>query len=220
MYIEPCCAERQLGQLFRENKGHAVLMQTSGDMLLKHWMQAIMLLVGDRPRTLTLAVPVFTDKMMDIVAKYLRLEWVANFKLLTTDQIPAEILQQFADKVGCSAKALMERIEVAADSAIPNELIAFSGPEGTVVVQGSIIDTVTPGMTLHAGVMGKTEGNGVRSVMDAWGAHFRLRKYEVTFAIVEPAVEAAGTGAASGTESAPTKQQSKKPRKQQKTKKV
>lgn len=214
MYIEPCCAERQLGQLFRENKGHAVLMQTSGDMLLKHWMQAIMLLVGDRPRTLTLAVPVFTDKMMDIVAKYLRLEWVANFKLLTTDQIPVEILQQFADKVGCSAKALMERIEVAADSAIPNELIAFSGPEGTVVVQGSIIDTVTPGMTLYAGVMGKTEGNGVRSVMDAWGAHFRLRKYEVTFAIVEPAVEAAGT------EAAPTKQQSKKPRKQQKNKKV
>lgn len=214
MYIEPCCAERQLGQLFRENKGHAVLMQTSGDMLLKHWMQAIMLLVGDRPRTLTLAVPVFTDKMMDIVAKYLRLEWVANFKLLTTDGIELEQLQQFADKVGCSTKALMERIEVAADSAIPNELIAFSGPEGTVVVQGSIIDTVTPGMTLYAGVMGKTEGNGVRSVMDAWGAHFRLRKYEVTFATVEPAVEAAGT------EAEPTKQQSKKPRKQQKTKKV
>lgn len=214
MYIEPCCAERQLGQLFRENKGHAVLMQTSGDMLLKHWMQAIMLLVGDRPRTLTLAVPVFTDKMMDIVAKYLRLEWVANFKLLTTDGIEIEQLQQLADKVGCSAKALMERIEVAADSAIPNELIAFSGPEGTVVVQGSIIDTVTPGMTLYAGVMGKTEGNGVRSVMDAWGAHFRLRKHEVTFATVEPAVEAAGT------EAEPTKQQSKKPRKQQKTKKV
>lgn len=214
MYIEPCCAERQLGQLFRENKGHAVLMQTSGDMLLKHWMQAIMLLVGDRPRTLMLAVPVFTDKMMDIVAKYLRLEWVANFKLLTTDGIEIDQLQQFADKVGCSTKSLMERVEVAADSAIPNELIAFSGPEGTVVVQGSIIDTVTPGMTLYAGVMGKTEGNGVRSVMDAWGAHFRLRKYEATFATGGLCVEASGTVAA------PTKQQSKKPRKQQKAKKV
>ena len=33
--IEPCCAERQLGQLLREAHGHAALFQTNGDVTAK-----------------------------------------------------------------------------------------------------------------------------------------------------------------------------------------
>ena len=55
--IEPCCAERQACFLLREERGHAVLMQTNGDVTIAKWLQAVMLLSGDRPRTLTLWLP-------------------------------------------------------------------------------------------------------------------------------------------------------------------
>jgi len=190
--IEPCCAERQLGYLLRENRAHAVAFQTNGDVTLEHFMKAVMLLSGDRSRTLTLSVPVLTGGMMRPVARFMRLEWVAKLRLMTTDPLPVEILQQLAAKIGIDTEALLQRIELAADASIPDELMAFSGTDGTVVIQGRIYDAVTPRLSLYAGIFGKTEGLGVRTVMDAWGAHFRARRYEVA------------------TESQPTKQPKKK----------
>ena len=158
MYIEPCCAERQLGLLLREERGRVKVFQTNGDVTLGHWMQAVMLMSGDRPRTLTLSVPVFTDGMMYPISKYMRLEWVAKLRLMTTDPLPIEILQQLAAKIGCDTEALLQRIELAADAKIPDELMAFSGTDGTVVVQGHIYDAVTPRLSLYAGIFGRTEG--------------------------------------------------------------
>jgi len=155
------------------------LMQTSGDITLKHWMKDIMLMSGDRPRTMMLAVPIFTEKMMDIVAKYIRLEWVTKFRLLTTDPIPYVVLKHFSEKVECDVNMLMERIELAAAISIPDGMMAFSGPDGTVVIQGRIYDTITPGLTLYTGMLGKTEGNGIRSIMEAWDAFFKARAYVV-----------------------------------------
>lgn len=194
--IEPCCAERQLGHLLREDRGHAALFQTNGDMTLQKWMKATMLMVGDRPRTLTLAVPVFTEKMMKAVAKYLQLGWVERLRLMTTEPIPAEVLRCFAGMVcpekeqqdnGAAAKplptqngatTLRSSLTLAADASIPDGLLMFSGPEGTVVVQGPMFDSITPRLCLYAGVFGRTEGLGVRSVTDAWEARFRARRYE------------------------------------------
>jgi len=178
--IEPCCAERQLGYLLRENRAHAVAFQTNGDVTLEHFMKAVMLLSGDRSRTLTLSVPVLTGGMMRPVARFMRLEWVAKLRLMTTDPLPVEILQQLAAKIGIDTEALLQRIELAADASIPDELMAFSGTDGTVVIQGRIYDAVTPRLTLYAGIFGRTEGKGVRSVMDAWDAHFRARRYEAS----------------------------------------
>ena len=55
----------------------------TGDMTLQKWMKATMLMAGDRPRTLTIAVPVFTKKMMSAVAKFMQLGWVERLRLLT-----------------------------------------------------------------------------------------------------------------------------------------
>ena len=179
--LEPCpnCLERQLGLLLRENRAHAVAFQTNGDVTLEHFMKAVMLLSGDRPRTLTLSVPIFTGGMMRPIARFMRLEWVAKLRLMTTDPLPIEILQQLAAKIGIGTEALLERIELAADAKIPDELMTFSGTDGTVVIQGRIYDAVTPRLTLYAGIFGRTEGKGVRSVMDAWNAAFRARRYNV-----------------------------------------
>lgn len=176
--IEPCCAERQLGQLLRENRGHAALFQTNGDMTLQKWMKATMLMAGDRPRTLTIAVPVFTEKMMDVVAKFMRLGWIERLRLLTTDQLTPEMAQTLADKTECEGAVLAEHIELAADGSIPDGLLMFSGPQGTVVVQGTMLDIITPRLYLYSGVFGRTDGPAVRSVTDSWEARFRSRRYK------------------------------------------
>ena len=180
--IEPCCAERQLGQLLRESRGHAVLFQTNGDMTLQKWMKATMLMAGDRPRTLTLAVPIFTAKMMTAVAKYLQLGWVERLRLLTTDPLPPEMAQMLAKKAGCEAAVLAERVELAADGAVTEELLMFTGPDGTVAVQGAMPDVITPGLHLYAGIYGRTGGQAVRSITDAWEARFRARRYTLSLA--------------------------------------
>ena len=198
--IEPCCAERQLGSLLRENRGHAALFQTNGDMTLQKWMKATMLMVGDRPRTLTLAVPVFTEKMMKAVAKYLRLGWVEHLRLMTTEPLTQEMAQHFVALVypgdgeaGAAAEpqptegkcatdsslfTLYSSLTLAADASAPDGLLMFTGPKGTVVVQGPMFDTITPRLCLYAGLLGRTERLAVRSITDAWEARFRARRYE------------------------------------------
>lgn len=178
--IEPCCAERQLGHLLRENMGLAALFQTNGDMTLQKWMKATMLMVGDRPRTLTLAVPVFTEKMMKAVAKYLQLGWVEHLRLMTTEPLTQEALQHFAGMAcpDADATGVVAAMELAADACIPDGLLMFTGPEWTVVVQGPMFDTITPRLCLYAGVFGRTERMAVRSITDAWEARFRARRYE------------------------------------------
>lgn len=177
--IEPCCAERQIGQLFRENRGHAVMFQTHGDVTLENWMKSVMLLSGDRPRTLSFAVPILTTKMMDVIAKYMRLGWVAKLRLLTTDPIIDECIEAFAAKADCDVPSLVERIEFAADKNIPDGLLSFNGFSGVVVIQGRFRDEVVPSLTLYAGTLGNTESPSVRAVMDAWNANFKAHRYEV-----------------------------------------
>lgn len=178
--IEHCCAERQVPFLLREERGNAVMFQTYGDVTLEDWMKAVMLMAGaERPRTMTLAVPVFSEKMTRVVGKYLRLEWVKTLRLLTTDPLPDELLKLFVGRIGCSVATLEERVELSADANIPDGLLAFSGKEGTVIVQGRIVDSVTPGLSLYAGVFGKADGPAVRAITDAWDANFRAKRYEV-----------------------------------------
>lgn len=178
--IEPCCAERQLSYLLRENRGHAVMFQTNGDVALEHWMKAIMLMAGaERPRVMTLAVPAFTEKMMRIAGNYLRQEWVKSLRLMTTLPLPEELLKRFAERIGCSVETIEERVEFAADANMPDGLLAFSGKDGTVIVQGRIVDSVTPGLSLYAGVFGKADGPAIRAITDAWDANFRARRYSV-----------------------------------------
>jgi len=178
--IEPCCAERQLPYLLREERGHAVVFQTNGDVTLEHWMKAVMLMAGsERPRVMTLAVPVFTEKMIRVVGRYLSLEWVKTLRLLTTAPLTNDELKLLTERIGCSVDTIEERVEFAADARVPDGLLAFSGTEGTVIIQGRIVDAVTPGLSLYAGVFGRTEGLAVRSITDVWNANFKARRYAI-----------------------------------------
>lgn len=177
--IEPCCADRQLPHLLREEKGHAVVFQTNGDVTLEHLMKAIMLMSGDRPRVMTLAVPALTETMMAVIGRYMKLEWVGTLRLMTAEPLTPEMLERMAAQAGCDVNALTGRLELAAAAGSSDGLLAFSGPTGTVIVQGRIIDTVTPGLSLYAGVFGKADSPAVRVIADVWNAYFRAKRYEV-----------------------------------------
>lgn len=176
--IEPCCAERQLPSLLREEKGHAVVFQTNGDVTLEHLMKATMLMAGDRPRVMTLAVPALTETMMAVIGRYMKLEWVGTLRLMTAEPLTPEMLERLAVQAGCDVNTLTGRLELAAAAGSSDGLLAFSGPAGTVIVQGRIIDAVTPVLSLYAGVFGKAGSPAVRVIADVWNAYFRAKRYE------------------------------------------
>ena len=184
------------------------MFQTNGDVTLENWMKSVMLLSGDRPRTLSIAVPALTTKMMDVVAKYMRLEWVAKLRLLTTEPITNECIEAFAAKADCEVSSLVERIEFAADKRTPDGLLSFNGFGGVVIIQGRFHDTVVPSLTLYAGTLGKMESPSVHAVMDAWNANFKAHRYEVVADI-----KTGGEGEAEPVESAAVPQQPKQPKK-------
>ena len=81
--IEPCCVEQKVCWMLREEKNHAVMMQTNGDVTLEHWMKGVMLLSGERPRTVTIAVPELTAAMQRVVCRFLKPEWVKTVRILS-----------------------------------------------------------------------------------------------------------------------------------------
>ena len=189
--IEPCCAERQACFLLREERGHAVLMQTNGDVTIAKWLQAVMLLSGDRPRTLTLwlpptAVPSVAVSqqpskspaaILTTVSKYLRLGWVKKLRLMTPSPLTYNDIKHLAEQTECTVEDLLPHLELAADSTITNGLLQFDGTDGTVIIQGIIPATITPGLHLYAGTFGRTDGKAIRSITDTTNAHFRARRY-------------------------------------------
>jgi len=83
--IEPCCAERQLPALLREQKGRAVLFQTYGDVTFENILRSVSCMAGDDHLTMILAVREFTDKMRRIVQRYQERGWITDFRLLVGD---------------------------------------------------------------------------------------------------------------------------------------
>ena len=202
-------------------------MQTNGDVTIAKWLQAVMLLSGDRPRTLTLwlpptavpsvavsqqlsqspaAVPDASPSgstliaaspsptavpsvavsqqlsqppaaVLTTVSKYLRLGWVKKLRLMTPSPLTYNDIKHLAAHAECTVEDLLTHLELAADSTITNGLLQFDGTDGTVIIQGIIPATITPGLHLYAGTFGRTDGKAIRSITDTTNAHFRARRY-------------------------------------------
>ena len=179
--IEPCCAERQTGSWLRENKGHAVMLQTQGDVTLKKWMQAVMLMAGAlRPRTLTLAIsePMAKDTEA-VLAKHLALGWVEHLTLLTREALTAEDVQRLAQRCEWTPERLLEHVTLASDETYRSDVMIFAGQDGTVVIQGPMVAKPTKVLTLYAGLYGKQDAPAVRQAVAPIMAFIRARKYDV-----------------------------------------
>lgn len=168
--IEPCCAERQLGQLLREAHGKAALFQTNGDVTAKLFIKDTMLLSGDRPRTLTIAASEMPQEAMRLISRYAQLGYIATLRLMVHDSDLA-LHPAFPD---CEVQiALLPN-----DQPIP-ELMMWQGSSHTVVIQGTMSDTVSPALHLYAGQLFGNQSPTLRAATDAFEALFRARKIEV-----------------------------------------
>lgn len=83
--IEPCCAERQLPALLREQKGRAVMFQTYGDVTFDNLLKSVSCMAGDNQLTMTLAVRDVTDKMKRTIKRYQDRGWITEVRLLEGD---------------------------------------------------------------------------------------------------------------------------------------
>jgi hypothetical protein len=168
--IEPCCAERQLGQLFREAHGHAALFETNGDVTAKLFIKDTMLLSGDRPRTLTIAASEMPQEAMRLISRYAQLGYIATLRLMVHESDLA-LHPAFPD---CEVQIAL----LPDDQPIP-ELMIWRGSSHTVVIQGSMPDTVSPALHLYAGQLGGNNSPAIHAATSAFEALFRARRVEV-----------------------------------------
>ena len=174
MYVEPCCIDNQLPRLLRQSDGHAAMFQTSGDVTLEHMIVALMPMVGDRPRVLTLALPVIDDDVAALLQRYMRLEWVAHLNLITSQ--PLSELQPQLERIGVA----MDRITVAivTDSTTLG-LLVFTGASATAAVQGQLESSVRKGLHLYSALFAPTNTPAIRSLTDPITALIKARAVEI-----------------------------------------
>ena len=243
--IEPCCAERQLPALLREQKGRAVLFQTYGDVKLTAMTKAVSGMTG-RGHRMTLAVPQVTKETLQFAAKGIRLGTMTALRLITRDDQSALIREHLAALTSAapasaavpvasasgpaSAPAVAAVppaspiIDYAIDPALAFSLLMFDGPQGVVILQGDILQAVTPALRLYAGQFA-TDPAAIKPITATIDALFRARRAPA--AVPEAAVpEASASGSApavptatpeasaSGSPAAPA--DNKKPRKTKK----
>lgn len=202
MYVEPCCVDNELPRLLRQSGGSAVLFQTSGDVTLEHLMKAVMLMVGDRPRVMTLAVPSTDAEVLALLQRYLRLEWVARLRLITSD--PAPIAAHKLLSMGVDSDRLQLSI---VDDARPLGLLMFSGPSGTVAITGQIEPTTHKGFHLYAALFGPSGSPTLRSFTDPLDALIKARAVDIKKPAPEVSTEAEPKAEESATSEAMSPQE-------------
>ena len=165
--IEPCCAERQLGQLLREAHGQAALFQTNGDVTAKLFIKDTMLLSGDRPRTLTIAASEMPQEAMRFISRYAQLGYIATLRLMVHESDLA-LHPAFPD---CNIELAM----LPDNKPIP-ELMMWRGSSHTVVIQGTMPDTASPALHLYGGQLGGNNNPAIHAATAAFEALFRARR--------------------------------------------
>lgn len=201
--IEPCCAERQLGQLLREAHGQAALFQTNGDVTAKLFIKDTMLLSGDRPRTLTIAASEMPLEAMRFIGRYAQLGYIATLRLMVHESAGKALHPAFLD---CEVQIAL----LPDDQPIP-ELMMWRGSSHTVVIQGTMPDVKTPALHLYGGQLGGNNSLSIHAATAAFEALFRARRAELEAPAVSGST--ADNNEAEPVESAAVPQQPKQSKK-------
>lgn len=176
MYIEPCCCENQLPRLLRQAGAHAVMFQTSGDVTISHLMKSVMLLSGERPRTLTLALPTLSAELIPLLRRYMTLEWVAHLNLILNASIEPHDVYPQLERIGVP----MDRITVALVGDVqPMGLLMFAGDTHTVAITGHLDPTPSQGLHLYSALLGPSGSPALRSFTDPITALIKARTVEI-----------------------------------------
>lgn len=166
-YVEPCCCERQLPKLLR-NEG--VFFQTSGDVTAEHLMKSIGCMVCPTC-DLWLMIPAVNVKLLRVIRHWFRQKWMAGLHLLTREDQ--------AELVKAELKDVIDSVDYAHDKMVVDGsgLLAFVDVYDEVVaVQGDMLTAISPGMRMYAGIYGRMSDERVKGMMEPLMSKMRVKK--------------------------------------------
>lgn len=171
-YVEPCCCDRQLPRLLRE-QGMA-FFQTSGDVTVKHLMKSVGCMV-ENGCTMWLMIPSVDVALMRLIRHWFDRGWIARLKILTREDCGDVVAAETGRSAGETAGTTTASVECGYDDKLTGGLLAFDDGKRAVVIQGDMLTEVAPGMKLYAGCFGKSDGEKVKGMMDAVRALMKAR---------------------------------------------
>lgn len=149
MYIEPCCVDRQLPNLLQGNVGQPVFFQTSGDITIARFMQAVSCMV-DAPFVMLLQVPTVDSDTLNTIRYYFQRGWQGGLLLLTHDDQTEQVKAALGD--------VIDRVQYAYDPLVVDGQIAFASLTGdkikSVILQGAMLDKKDFSLSLYTGYYG------------------------------------------------------------------
>lgn len=216
-YIEPCCCERQLPRLLKE-QGMA-FFQTSGDVTVKHLMKSVGCMVKNGCTMWLMAASVDVE-LLRVIRHWQERGWVARVRLMTREDCAAAVAGELAIPAGKPQGAVEDGAavipqqtgqEAASEAAVmygrderlTGGLLAFDDGKEAVVIQGEMLLGTVPGMKGYAGCFGAVGSDAVKGAMDAVKALMKAR----TKAVTRPCGETQGTAAGAAMASPETKEE-------------
>lgn len=156
MYIEPCCADRQLPRLLRAG---GRFFQTSGDVSARRLLLAASWLCG-RKLALTLLMPTVDDQLLRTLAHYFAQGWLTSLQLLTRADQTALVRSHLSPTTGG------QTIRYGHDPLLASGLMLINGDEHTLFIQGPMLCDGQPfAYRLYAAVLSPTPEE-LESVME------------------------------------------------------
>ena len=150
-YVEPCCCDRQLPELLRDNK---LFFQTNGDVTEDKILASAASLVGNG------AILVYTnlnidDRFLKVIKHYFERGWIAGAILMadSSTQFPNILKQKILSILG----DYIDNIHFSADPLIINSQLCMIGEKSCVLIRGDLSMSVCYGMTMFAGILGKVD---------------------------------------------------------------
>ena len=171
-YIEPCCCDRQLPQLLRQQRG-ATLFQTNGDVTAKHLLIAVCCMV-EYGNELWLAVDTIDLPLLRLLRHWHDRNWIDHLWLITkenqTDTVTAELSATYGD-----------HLHYACRDTLATQLFCYLGPKHALVVQGEMLLTpsTTPRLLTYSAIFGQrdrlcADGGDVKNLLDNLHPLFKI----------------------------------------------
>ncbi len=132
-FIEPCCAEKQLPLLLREQS--FVPFQTNGDVTFEHFIKALSCLAGNEI-TIILATPSINVDMLRVLAWLSRRGWLKELHIATASDQAQLVRTELAE--------LKETLHCYHHERIAESMLIIEGETASVVLQGYLSMEVTP----------------------------------------------------------------------------
>lgn len=119
-------------------------MWTNGDVTLRHWYQALSYKAGaNHEMTLMVATP--DVEMLRWLRQWMQRGWTTRLQLTTATDC--------TELVKTELEGLTDRVSVATDETLHDELLLLRGDKATLLIQGRMLSAPLPGITTYAAVV-------------------------------------------------------------------